>query len=73
LEKKVVARLVDGVDLQWEPLVLEEDDHVHTFFSTLPKVQSKNFFTTTTFARIGSTTKLVKCVDLSETKVTTRL
>ncbi len=37
LEKKVVARLADGVDLQWEPLVLEEDDQVHTFFSTLSK------------------------------------
>jgi len=45
LEKKVVARLVDGVDLQWEPLILEVDDHVHTFFSTLSKsTKQKPFY-----------------------------
>ncbi len=45
LEKKVAARLADGVDLQWEPLVLEEDDHVHTFFSTLSKsTKQKPFY-----------------------------
>jgi hypothetical protein len=45
LEKKVVARLANGFDLQWEPLVLEEDDHVHTFFSTLSKsTKQKPFY-----------------------------
>jgi hypothetical protein len=45
LEKKVVARPIDGVDLQWEPLVLGEDDHMHIFFFTLSKNTSKNLFT----------------------------
>ncbi len=35
LEKRKAECLADGVDLQWEPLVLEEDDHIHTRFSTL--------------------------------------
>jgi hypothetical protein len=45
LEKKVVARLVDGVDLQWEPLILKVDDHVNIFFSTLSKrTKQKPFY-----------------------------
>ncbi|CAM6017400.1 unnamed protein product [Sphagnum balticum] len=35
LEKRKAECLADGIDLQWEPLVLEEDDHIHTRFSTL--------------------------------------
>ncbi len=44
LEKKVVARLADGVDLQLEPFVLEEDDHMHTFFSALSKSTKRKPF-----------------------------
>ncbi len=45
--KRVGNVPADGVDLQWEPLVLEEDDHIHTRFSTL-SVSTTTFFTTTT-------------------------